>query len=119
MPGQTHGAILGLYRGVLRMQRLLLPLASCLLVSVASAGLMALADRPQASGVTAAAATERTAASPSGTHFAPGSGGTSPSADEAAARHAKRTACLKNARVKKLVGAQRTSYVKQCMAAKS
>lgn len=38
-------------------------------------------------------------------------------ADEAAARHAKRTGCLKSARTKKLVGAKRTNYVKDCMAA--
>jgi hypothetical protein len=35
--------------------------------------------------------------------------------NDAAARHAKRTACLKDAREKKLVGAQRTAYVKQCV----
>jgi hypothetical protein len=35
--------------------------------------------------------------------------------NEAAARHAKRTACLSQARAKKLVGAQRTAYVKGCI----
>ena len=30
---------------------------------------------------------------------------------------AKRTACLKQARAKKLVGAQRTAYIKDCTAA--
>jgi len=38
-----------------------------------------------------------------------------PDAD-AAARHAKRTACLKEARAKKLVGADRTTFVKNCLA---
>ena len=42
--------------------------------------------------------------------------GTSPDND-AAAKHAKRTACLKEARAKKLVGAQKTAYVKDCTAA--
>jgi hypothetical protein len=36
---------------------------------------------------------------------------------DAAAKHAKRTACLKQARAKKLVGAQRTAYIKDCTAA--
>ena len=35
---------------------------------------------------------------------------------DAAARHAKRTACLKEARAKKLVGADRTTFVKNCLA---
>jgi hypothetical protein len=35
---------------------------------------------------------------------------------DAAARHAKRTACIKEARSKKLVGAQRTDYIKACAA---
>jgi hypothetical protein len=37
--------------------------------------------------------------------------------NDAAAKHAKRTACLKQARAKKLVGAQRTAYIKDCTAA--
>jgi hypothetical protein len=36
--------------------------------------------------------------------------------NEAAARHAKRTACIKEARAKKLVGAQKTAYIKECSA---
>jgi hypothetical protein len=39
-----------------------------------------------------------------------------PSSD-AAAKHAKRTACLKNAKAKKLVGADKTSFLKTCIAA--
>jgi psiF repeat len=41
---------------------------------------------------------------------------TAPSGD-AAARHAKRTACLKDAKTKKLVGAEKTAFVKNCTAA--
>ena len=45
---------------------------------------------------------------------------TSPTADGfaalAAARHAKRTACQKEARTKKLVGAAKNAYIKDCLA---
>jgi hypothetical protein len=44
------------------------------------------------------------------THTAPPSG-------DAAAKHAKRTACLKDAKTKKLVGAEKTSFLKTCIAA--
>jgi hypothetical protein len=36
---------------------------------------------------------------------------------DAAEKHAKRTACLKDAKTKKLVGAQKTAFLKECMAA--
>lgn len=38
------------------------------------------------------------------------------SAAAAAARHAKRAACLKEAKVKKIVGADKNSYIKDCLA---
>ena len=38
---------------------------------------------------------------------------------DAAAKHAKRTACLKDAKTKKLVGAEKTSFLKSCIAAPS
>jgi len=38
-------------------------------------------------------------------------------ADDAAAKHAKRTACLKDAKAKKLLGADKTSFLKTCIAA--
>jgi hypothetical protein len=50
------------------------------------------------------------AASPAATSPAATSG-------DAAAKHAKRTACLKEAKTKKLVGAAKTSFVKNCVAA--
>jgi len=37
--------------------------------------------------------------------------------NDAPARHARRTACLKDAKSKKLVGAQRDAYVKDCVGA--
>jgi hypothetical protein len=36
---------------------------------------------------------------------------------DAATRHAKRAACLKEAKAKKLVGAEKTSFLKSCIAA--
>jgi hypothetical protein len=41
-----------------------------------------------------------------------------PDASDAAARHAKRTACLKQAKAKKLVGAEKNSFIKDCIAAR-
>ena len=47
----------------------------------------------------------------------PASPASAPAADgDAAAKHAKRTACIKTAKVKKLVGAQKTAFIKECMA---
>ncbi len=37
--------------------------------------------------------------------------------DAAAARHLKRTACLKQARTKKLIGAAKTAFLKNCIEA--
>ncbi len=51
---------------------------------------------------------------------APGAAAPAPSAPpsgDAAAKHAKRTACLKDAKTKKLVGADKTAFLKNCMAA--
>jgi hypothetical protein len=42
---------------------------------------------------------------------------TAPPSGDAAAKHAKRTACLKDAKTKKLVGAEKTSFLKNCIAA--
>jgi hypothetical protein len=42
-------------------------------------------------------------------------GSTSSADNDAAARHARRTACIKQARAKKLVGAQKTAYIKGCI----
>jgi len=40
-----------------------------------------------------------------------------PVAADAAARHVKRTACLKEAKTKKLIGADKTAFLKACIAA--
>ena len=57
----------------------------------------------------AAATSPATAAAPAG--------GASSADNDAAARHAKRTACINQARAKKLVGAQKTAYIKGCIGA--
>jgi hypothetical protein len=41
----------------------------------------------------------------------------SPIDNDAPAKHARRTACLKDAKARKLVGARRTAFVKDCMGA--
>jgi len=39
-----------------------------------------------------------------------------PPTGDAAAKHAKRTACLKDAKAKKLVGAEKTAFLRNCIA---
>ena len=46
----------------------------------------------------------------------PASAPTAAASGDAAAKHAKRTACLKDAKAKKLVGADKTTFLKDCMA---
>jgi hypothetical protein len=38
-----------------------------------------------------------------------------PVASDAAAKHVKRTACLKEAKTKKLIGAEKTAFLKSCI----
>jgi psiF repeat len=84
--------------------RVLLPaMAVCLLLAIGSV-------------YSIAAAQSGPAGSAAGAGRPPAASGTSTDND-AAAKHAKRTACLKEARAKKLVGAQRTAYIKDCTAA--
>jgi hypothetical protein len=64
---------------------------------------------------TPGAATPATAAPPAA-KTAPTPSSAPPSGD-AAAKHAKRTACLKDAKTKKLVGADKTAFLKSCIAA--
>jgi len=68
-------------------------------------------------------ASDPPATAPTATATAPASASTASTAstasvdNEAAARHAKRTACINQARAKKLVGAQKTAYIKGCIGA--
>jgi hypothetical protein len=41
----------------------------------------------------------------------------SASAGDAAAKHAKRTTCLKESKARKLVGAEKTTFLKECIGA--
>jgi hypothetical protein len=70
------------------------------------------ASEPPATAPPPAAAAPR-APAPAATPAA----GTTNADNEAAARHAKRTACINQARAKKLVGAQKTAYIKGCIGA--
>ncbi|MGD0501147.1 MAG: PsiF family protein [Steroidobacteraceae bacterium] len=87
-------------------------LACLALASVASGWLIAAAAAAGASPTK----TPAPASAPSTAAPKPAAAGSSIDND-APARHARRTACLKDAKTKKLVGAQRTAYVKDCMAA--
>jgi len=55
-------------------------------------------------------------AAPANTQPAPTGMTADTSGPEAAVRHAKRTACRKEARAKKLVGAKKDAYIKDCVA---
>lgn len=86
----------------------------CLLLAVLPGRFdAALADTPSTTTTPAT----NTPAAPASHPAAPGTpnDGTGTSADDAAAKHAKRTACLKSAKEKKLVGAQKSAFVKDCV----
>lgn len=68
---------------------------------------------PPAAAPPSPAAAPPSAAAPSAAAAPADTGGVS--ADAAAALHAKRTACLKQAKAKKLVGAQKTAFIKDCV----
>jgi hypothetical protein len=56
--------------------------------------------------------TPQAATAPAATAPSPGS-----AASDAAAKHVKRTACLKEAKTKKLIGAEKTAFLKSCIEA--
>jgi hypothetical protein len=58
---------------------------------------------PMAAGIAAAPAAQ------------PASAPTAAASGDAAAKHAKRTACLRDAKARKLVGAEKTAFLKNCM----
>ena len=87
--------------------------ASALCLCALGLGLLALADQPvtpQAHASTTPAAASTTSASTATVAAAP-----APVAGDAAARHVKRTACLKEAKARKLIGAERTIFLKSCV----
>lgn len=91
--------------------------AMCLSPLMVASGLAAAppvlsADTPPAS----VPAAPPTSATPATAKPSPATSAT-PASGDAAAKHAKRTACLKDAKAKKLVGAAKTSFLKNCVAA--
>jgi len=80
--------------------------ASALCLSALGLSLLTQAAQPVTPQAAAAAATPAaTAPSPA------------PVASDAAAKHVKRTACLKEAKTKKLIGADKTAFLKSCIEA--
>jgi hypothetical protein len=77
-------------------------------LSLGALGLGLLTQTAQPGSVSAAEpAAATTAAVPSA----------APVAGDAAAKHLKRTACLKEAKTKKLIGAEKTAFLKSCIEA--
>ena len=83
------------------MRFLVSAVAACLVFSLFAAS-VAIALSAPSNGPAAA-----TPAAPAGSTPAAGS--------DDAAKHAKRTNCLKEAKTKKLVGAQKTAFIKDCV----
>jgi hypothetical protein len=80
--------------------------ASALCLSALGLSLLAQADQPVTPQAATAPATPAATAASS-----------APVAGDAAAKHLKRTACLKEAKTKKLIGAEKTAFLKSCIEA--
>jgi psiF repeat len=65
---------------------------------------------PAATPVATTPAAATAAATPAASAPSP-----APVASDAAAKHVKRTACLKEAKAKKLIGAEKTAFLKSCI----
>jgi hypothetical protein len=87
--------------------------AVCLSLLAASGGFAAAPPAPRADVPGAVA--PGTAAPATGAKATPAA--PAPPSGDAAAKHAKRTACLKDAKTKKLVGAEKNAFLKACIAA--
>jgi hypothetical protein len=89
--------------------------AAAVCLCVALTGAFAAAPPPPSADVPGAvspAAAAPAAGAPAAAKPAP-----APPSGDAAAKHAKRTACLKDAKTKKLMGADKTAFLKNCIAA--
>ena len=87
--------------------------ASALCLGALGLGLLALGDQPatpRPPASTAPAAAPTTPASAATVAAAP-----STVAGDAAARHVKRTGCLKDAKARKLIGAEKATFLKTCI----
>jgi surface antigen len=85
-------------------------LCLCILVFAAQ---QATSQAPAPSTAAPATAMPASTATPAST-TAPAS---TAAAGDAAAKHAQRTACLKEAKTRKLLGAEKTAFLKDCIAA--
>jgi hypothetical protein len=87
------------------------------LASVAAALCLGLSPAFGSAATPAAQLADAPAASPGAMAKPPSGAPAAVPASDAAAKHAKRTACLKDAKTKKLVGADKTAFLKNCIAA--
>jgi hypothetical protein len=87
--------------------------ASALCLGALGLGLLALADQPVAPQSPAPVSTAPVSTAPAAS-TTPGAAAPAVAGD-AAARHVKRTACLKEAKAKKLIGAEKTAFLKTCI----
>jgi len=87
--------------------------AGALCLSALGLSLLTQAAQP----VTPQAAPVPVTAAPVPGTAAPTAPNPAPVASDAAAKHLKRTACLKEAKAKKLIGAEKTAFLKNCIEA--
>jgi len=78
-------------------------------------GLSLLTQAAQQATPPAATPAATSAAAPAATPPAAPAATAPPVASDAAAKHVKRTACLKEAKTKKLIGADKTAFLKNCI----
>jgi hypothetical protein len=100
--------------------------ASALCLGALGLGLLALGDQPATPPPASTAPTPASTA-PAPASTAPAAAPTTPAsaatvaaapstvAGDAAARHVKRTACLKDAKARKLIGAEKATFLKTCI----
>jgi hypothetical protein len=81
------------------------------------AAAMCLSLLPIGGGFAAAPPAEPPASSASAAAKSTPAAPAAPTSSQAAAKHAKRTICLKDAKTQKLVGAEKTSFLRNCMGA--
>jgi psiF repeat len=86
--------------------------ASALCLSALGLSLLTQAAQPVTPQGAAATATPAATATAAATAASP-----APVASDAAAKHVKRRACLKEAKTKKLIGADKTAFLKSCIEA--
>ncbi len=102
-----------------RHMRALLPTATvCLLLSpfwTVTVNAQSISAPPAPAPAPASATAPTAPAAVPATAASPGTPAATAADNEAAAKHAKRTACRKKARAKKLVGDEKTTFIKDCV----